>query len=76
MVLMSGFGVLPCLAVILLRKKKADCLSGCMGSVSLPRGAGGWSNVCDCCISWSYSLFFRSHVHTNVNDSNETNTNN
>ena len=28
-------------------------------SVSLPRGAMGWSMVCDCAISWSYSLAFR-----------------
>ena len=26
-------------------------------SVSSPRGAIGWSAVCDCGISWSYSLF-------------------
>ena len=29
----------------------------CLCSVSLPRGAMGWSAVCDCGISWSYSLF-------------------
>ena len=27
-------------------------------SVALPRGAVGWSEVCDCGISWSYSLTF------------------
>ena len=28
--------------------------------VSFPRGALGWSAVCDCGISWSYSLTFLS----------------
>ena len=32
------------------------CLLEC--SLSLPRSAVGWSAVCDCCISWSYSLAF------------------
>ena len=27
-------------------------------SVALPHGAVGWSAVCDCGISWSYSLTF------------------
>ena len=26
--------------------------------MALPNGAVGWSAVCDCCISWSYSLTF------------------
>ena len=30
---------------------------GCLFFVSLPHGAMGWSAVCDCGISWSYSLF-------------------
>ena len=29
----------------------------CKCFVSLPHGAMGWSVVCDCGISWSYSLF-------------------
>ena len=29
----------------------------CKCSVTLPYGAVGWSAVCDCGISWSYSLF-------------------
>ena len=33
-------------------------ISGCRCSVSLPHGAFGWSAVCDCGISWSYSLTF------------------
>ena len=28
-------------------------------SVALPRGAVGWSAVCDCAISWLYSLSFQ-----------------
>ena len=31
-----------------------SCYSKC--SVALPHGAVGWSAVCDCGISWSYSL--------------------
>ena len=30
----------------------------CLFSVSLPQGAVGWSTVCDCGISWLYSLTF------------------
>ena len=30
----------------------------CLCSVALPRGSVGWSAVCDCGISWSYSLTF------------------
>ena len=30
----------------------------CWFSVALPHGAVGWSAVCDCGISWSYSLTF------------------
>ena len=28
----------------------------CVLYVSVPRGAVGWSSICDCDISWSYSL--------------------
>ena len=31
-------------------------------SVALPHGASGWSAVCDCGISWSYSLTFCGHL--------------
>ena len=30
---------------------------GCYCSVFLPQGFLGWSAVCDCGISWSYSLY-------------------
>ena len=30
----------------------------CYRSLTLPRGVMGWSEVCDCGISWSYSLTF------------------
>ena len=30
----------------------------CPCSVALPHGTVGWSAVCDCGISWLYSLFF------------------
>ena len=36
-------------------------LCGCLFSVSLPRGAVGWSFICDCGIFWSYSLTFSIH---------------
>ena len=32
---------------------------GCLCFVSLSHGAMGWSAVCDCGNSWSYSLAFR-----------------
>ena len=38
-----------CFAIIVLKMK---CYYKC--SVALPRGAVGWSAVCDCGISWSY----------------------
>ena len=31
----------------------------CYCSVTLPRGAVGWSAVCDCDIYWPYSLDFK-----------------
>ena len=31
---------------------------GCLYSVFLPRGAMSWYVVCDCGISWSFSLVF------------------
>ena len=53
-------------AIILVGKKRAGCFdltvflmycdSQC--SVAPPRGAEGWSAVCDCGISRSYSLAF------------------
>ena len=38
-----------------------------MCSVSLPHGAVGWSPVCDCGISWSYSLFYEMFFMTLTN---------
>ena len=32
-------------------------------SVALPHGAMGWSTVCYCSISWSYSLAFFSFLY-------------
>ena len=54
------------LAIILQRKRELVCFSlivfllsgGCQRSVSLPRGVVCWSVVCDCGISWAYSLVF------------------
>ena len=50
-------GVLSSLETILPRKREliAFIYFSCV-AVSLPHGAVGWPVVCDCCISWSYSL--------------------
>ena len=52
--------VLSSLAIILLRKRELGALlqlcCGCLCSVSLPHHAVGWSRVCGCGISWSYTL--------------------
>ena len=48
-------------AIISLRKKDLVHLLNLCGykcSLSLPCSAFGWSQVCDCGISWSYSLAF------------------
>ena len=37
----------------------SECHVLCNCSLPLPRAAVGWSVVCDCGISWSYSLTFR-----------------
>ena len=48
----------------LAREVRAGCftlivfLLACGSSVSLPRGAMGWSAMCVCGISWSYSFTF------------------
>ena len=42
-----------CFAIIVLQMY---CYHKC--SVAVPHGAVGWSAVCDCGISWSYSLTF------------------
>ena len=50
----------------LVEEERAGCFTlivllmpfDCYCSVSLPHGALGWSAVCDCGISWSYSLTF------------------
>ena len=46
-------------------KKRATCFTltvflvsyDCLWSLALPHGAVGWAAVCECDISWSYSLF-------------------
>ena len=43
-----------CFAFIVLQM---SCYCKC--SVALPLTAMSWSAVCDCGISWSYSLFYR-----------------
>ena len=48
------FYVLSSFAIILMRKRELVALlllSCCKCSVALPRGAMGWSAVCDCGIS-------------------------
>ena len=48
-------------AIILKRKFAFICLQlscYCKGSMAPPHGALGWSAVCGCDISWSYSLTF------------------
>ena len=56
--------VLSSLSIILPRKRKRDncfnqtCVCSCLCSVSLPRAAVGWPEVCGCDISWSYSPIF------------------
>ena len=54
--------VLSSLAISLLKKRELDALlylcCDCLCSVSLPHNAMGWSAVCDCGFSWSYSLTF------------------
>ena len=46
----EGTGCLPLIVFLLL--------SGCMCSVSLPRGAIGWSVIRSYDISWAYSYCF------------------
>ena len=58
--------VLSSFAIILKRKRelvallfivlRMSCYCECY--VTLPHGTVGWSAVCDCGISWSYSLTF------------------
>ena len=58
--------VLSSFAIILTGKRIDGCFTlivflvfcDCYCSVALPRGAVGWSSVCDCCISWSYSFIY------------------
>ena len=57
--------VLSSFAIILTRKRELVALlfvfwmpCYCKCPVALPQGAVGWSAVCDCGISWSYSLTF------------------
>ena len=60
--LVQCFVVLSSCAVIV--KEKASCftlfvfLVHCEFYVAFPRGVVCWSAVCDCGISWSYSLAF------------------
>ena len=48
--------VLSSLESILPRKREFVAFTLVCVAVSLPHGAVGWSVVCDCGISWSYSL--------------------
>ena len=57
--------VLSSFAIILMRKRELIALllvfwmsCYCKCPVALPQGAVGWSAVCDCGNSWSYSLTF------------------
>ena len=48
-------------AIILLGKRERVALRllcRCYRPLTFPRGAKGWSVVCDCGIFWSYSLTF------------------
>ena len=57
--------VVSSFAITLLRKGRADCFTsivillsfGCLCFVSLPNSTLSWSMVCDCGISWAYSIF-------------------
>ena len=57
--------VLSSFAIIFKRKRESCCFAFivlrmscyCKSFVTLPHGAVGWSALCDCGISWSYSLF-------------------
>ena len=42
-----------------LEQKVVAFACGCLYSVSLSRGTVGWSLVCDCGISFSYSFTFK-----------------
>ena len=64
---MWGFTLCPGLAIILQRERERELVAlHCVVtpcSMSLPDGAVGWSVVCDCGISWSYSLgVFVGHI--------------
>ena len=56
-----------CSFAVFLRRRRQDCFTliaflvacGCYCFVTLPHSAVSWSAVCDCSISWSYSLFLR-----------------
>ena len=71
-------GVLSSLEIILLRKRELVPLlyfcCGCLYSVTHPRNDVDWSSVCDCDISWSYSLtLFNSYTHLAMMKVLETN---
>ena len=55
------------LAIILKKKRKLVALLllsyRCIVTINIPYGAVGWSAVCDCGISWSYSLTFLRSDH-------------
>ena len=49
---------------------RPGCFTLCCGGlcfVSPPLGAMGWSGVCDCGISWSYSLAFYVFISSSLN---------
>ena len=47
-----------------------ELICDCYCSLTLPHGAVGWSAVCECGISWSYSLFFTlSHIEKTLKQS-------
>ena len=52
-------------SIILMRKRVPVALRMfcyCKCSVAFPHGAMGWSAVCDCGVSLSYSLFYISNM--------------
>ena len=73
-ILFYMFCVLSSLAIILTRKKVlfvllclySLCFVFCYCSVALPCGAVGWSAVCGCGISLSYSLAFFQQTSLNI----------
>ena len=67
---MQYFSVYSSFAIILTRKREHDALlllpSYYKCSVALSHGDMGWSEVCDCGTSWSYSLSIYGPVHASL----------